>query len=101
MLIRETQEACHLHGSAEEPVKRRAARILEHEYGPTALVDEIERPNRSGPIQLIPQAIFVSETIKGGGCGMLGSWQHSQYDGPLAIGALAPFPGEDAVAVLP
>ena len=60
----EAQEASHFHGRAEQPVERLAARILEHQHGPTAFAHELQRPHRPRPVELILQPVFVSEAIE-------------------------------------
>jgi hypothetical protein len=42
----EAQEASHLHRRAELPIKRLAARILEHQHGPAGAAHEFQRPHR-------------------------------------------------------
>ena len=64
---REAQECSHLHGRAEQPVERLAARVLEHQHGPAALAHELQRPHRPRTVQLVLQAVFVSKAIEGGG----------------------------------
>ena len=66
MPMREAQEAPHLHRRAEQPVERLAARILEHQHGPTVFAHELQRPRRPCAVQLILQPIFVSEAIEDG-----------------------------------
>jgi hypothetical protein len=38
------QEASHLRGCAGPPIERLAARILEHQHGPTSAAREASRP---------------------------------------------------------
>ena len=97
----EAQEASHLQRRAEQPVERLAARILEHQHGPAAVAPKFQRPCRPRPVQLILQAIFVSEAIEGGRYRMLPGGRHGKHRIPVAVGALAPCPAEDALAVLP
>ena len=81
----EAQEASHLHGRAEQPLERLAAGILEHQHGPAAFADELQRPHRPGPVQLVLQSVFVGEAIEGGGCRMLRGGQHGQHGGRLPL----------------
>ena len=97
----EAQEASHLHRRAEQPVERLAAGILQHQHGPAAVADELQRPHRPRPVQLVLQAVFVSQAIQGRRCRMLRGGQHGQHGVPVAVGARAPCPAEHAVAVLP
>ena len=97
----EVQEASHLHRRAEQPLERLAALILQHQHGPAAVADELQRPRRPGSVQLVLQSIFVGQAIEGGRCRMLRGGQHGQHGVPAAIGIQAPPTAEDAVAVLP
>jgi hypothetical protein len=45
----EAQKAPHLHGHPEQSVQRLAVGVLEHQHGPTALADELERSHRPRP----------------------------------------------------
>ena len=60
----QAQEASYLHGRAEQPVERLAARILEHQHGPTGVAHELQRPHRPCPVELILQLVFVREAIE-------------------------------------
>ena len=60
----EAQEASHLHGRAEQPVERLAARILEHQHGPTGVAHELQRPHRPRRVELILEFVFVGEAIE-------------------------------------
>jgi hypothetical protein len=50
---------------------------------------------------MILQAVFVSETIETVRSGPLCCGKHNQDRFPAAVGAVAPCPAEDAIAVLP
>ena len=95
------QEASQLQGRPEQPGERLTAWILEHQHGPTALTRELQRPHRPRGVQLILQAVFVSESIEAGGCRMLRGRQYDEHRVPVTIDAPAVSPAEDAVAVLP
>ena len=60
----QAQEASHLHGRAEQPVERLAARIIEHQHGPTGVAHELQRPHRPCAVELILQLVFVREAIE-------------------------------------
>jgi hypothetical protein len=60
----EAQEASHLHGRAVLPVEGLAARILEHQRGPTDVAHELQRPHRPCAVELVPQFVFVGEAIE-------------------------------------
>ncbi len=98
---REGQEVFHRHWRAEPPLQRLAGGILQHQHGPAAVADELQRPRRPGSVQLVPQGIFVRQAIQGRRCRMLRGREHGQHGVPAAIGAWAPSPAENAVAVLP
>jgi hypothetical protein len=53
-----------------------------------------------GSIELILQAIFVSEAIEGGACRMLRGWQHSPQ-GAIAVGGACASAENTIIAVLP
>ena len=63
----EAQEASHLHGRAEQPLERLAARIFEHQHGPTAIARKLQRTHGPRTIQLILQSIFVGEAFEARG----------------------------------
>ena len=88
-------------GVAEPPVERLAAGILEHQCGPTAFADELQRSCCPCPVQVVLQFIFVSEAIEGGRRRMLGGGQHCQHGAAVSVSAQAPSSAEDAVPVLP
>ena len=73
---RQAQEVVRLQGRAEQPLEQLAARILEHQHGPTAFSDELKRTRRPCPIQFVPQFVFVSKSIQDSRCGMLRSGEH-------------------------
>ena len=96
------QEALHLHGCAKQPVERLAAGILEHQHGPTAFGDELQRSHRPCPIQLVLQSIFVREAIEGGRRRMFPSGKHGQHGGAITVvGVASVASAEDTFAVLP
>ena len=97
----EAQEASHLHRRAEQPVERLAARILQHQHGPAAVADELQRSRRPRSVQRVLQSKFMRQAIEGRRCRMLRGGKHGQHDVPAAIGILAPRAAEDAIAVLP
>ena len=74
--------------------------ILEHQYCPTAIALKRQWPRRPSAVQLVLQAVFVSQVIEGGRCRMLGGGQHGQHGDPLTVNVLHAS-AEDTVAVLP
>ena len=54
----QAQEVSHFHGRAKKGLERLAARIFEHQHGPT----ELERPHRPSTVQLVLQSVFVGQT---------------------------------------
>ena len=76
---REAQEASHLHGRAEQPLERLAARILEHQHRPTAFALKRQRPRRPAAVQLVLQFVFVGEAIEGRPVRVLRGGQHGQH----------------------
>ena len=63
----ETQECPQFHGRVELALQRLATGILEHQHGPAALTDQLERPQRPGTVEFVPQSKFMCETINNGG----------------------------------
>src|SRR6516164_6692411 len=78
-----------------------AARILEHQHGPSAVARELQRLRRPRPIQLILQGVFVSKAIDARARRVLGGRHNDQHGAPVAVIADAPASAEDALAVLP
>ena len=97
----QAQEALHLHGCAEQPAEWLAAGILEHQHGPTAFGDELQRSYRPCPIKFVLQSIFVREAIEGGRCRMFPGRKHGQHGGAITVVGVASASAEDAFAVLP
>jgi hypothetical protein len=54
----------HLHRRAEQRFERLAARILEHQHGPTGVAHEVERPHCPRRLELILEFVFVGQAIK-------------------------------------
>jgi len=75
-----------------------AAGVLEHQHGPTAVADELDRPRRPCPVELVLQVVFASKAIEGGRCRMFRGGQHGQHGGPITIDVAS---AEDAFVVLP
>jgi hypothetical protein len=97
----QAQEASHLHGRAEQPLERLAARILKHQNGPTTFAYEFQWSHRPRTVQLILQPEFAGEAIEAGGWRVFGGGQHDQHDAAIAVGAQTPSSAERAFAVLP
>src|SRR6202048_3172202 len=95
------QEAADLHRRAEQPLERLAARILEHEYGPTAFALKLQRPHSPRTVKLVPQSVFLIKAIDGGGEWVRGGGQHSQHGAAIAVSVQAPRSAENAFPVLP
>ena len=98
---REAQEAPHLHGLAEQPAERLAARVLEHQHGPTGIAHELQRPRRPRLVELILEFVFMRESIEARAGRLVGGRQNDQHGAPVAIIVQAPPFSEDAFAVLP
>jgi hypothetical protein len=96
----EAQKAPHLHGHSEQSVQRLAAGVLEHQHGPTAFPDELDRSHRPGRVQLVLQSVFTGKAIEGGRCRMLRGGQHNQRGDRITVD-VALSPTEDAFAILP
>ncbi len=98
---REAQEAPEVHGRAEQPIERLAARVLEHQHGPAVFAHELQRPYRPGAIELVFQFVFMGEAVESGGRRALPRRQHNQHSPPFAVGARAPSSAEDPIANVP
>ena len=96
----ETQEGCHLHGSAELPGQRLAAEILQHQNGPRAVLQQLKRFRRPGAVQFVSQLIFVREAFKALRCRMLGGRKHGQHDVALAVGSFTADPAQQNAVVI-
>ena len=86
----ETQECPQFHGRVELALQRLAAGILEHQHGPAALTDQLERPQRPCTVEFVPQSIFMCETINNGGMRALRDGPNRQYRPALPVGARTP-----------
>ena len=98
---RETQKASHFHGRAEQTRERLAARIFEHQHGPTAFAPDFQRAHSPCTVELVLQRVFVGKAIKAGGRLVLSGRQHGQYGGSVAVRGSAPSSAQDTFAVLP
>ena len=87
-------------GSAEQPVERLAAGILEQQHGPPRFAHELQRPHRPRPVQFVLQPVFVRQPINEAGRGMLRGREDGQHGGPLTVAAIPPSSAQDALAVL-
>jgi len=94
----QAQQLTRLHGHAQRAVEGLTARVLEHKHRPVALAHQIQRPHRPIAVELIPQSVFMRQSIEAGGCGVL---RYGDYGEPRARVALgAPPPAQDALAVV-
>ena len=75
----EVQEASDLHRRAEQPAERPTALILQHQHGPAAVADELQRPRRPASVQRVLQSKFVRQAIQGRRCRMLRGGKHGQH----------------------
>ena len=99
---REVQEGPHRHRLTEQPLQRLATRVLQHQHGPTAFADELQRPHRPRAVELILQSVFVSKAIEDVRWRVLHGGHHGQHGEAVAIRAQAPPSAEHAMsAVLP
>ena len=60
----QAQETSYIHGRAKRPIKRLAARILEHQHGPTAFAHKLQRQQRPRSVEFVLQSVFVGEAIE-------------------------------------
>jgi hypothetical protein len=60
-------DAFHLHRHSDGHLERLAARIIQHQNGPTAVAYELARPYRPCLIELVSQSVFVDEAFDGRG----------------------------------
>jgi hypothetical protein len=97
----EAQKPSNLHGRAEAPRERFAARILEQEKGPTSFSLELQRPSRPGRLQIIPQFVFVGDVIEDNVLRAFRRGARAQHRTPGAVSPEAPSSVEDALAILP
>ena len=86
----ETQECPQFHGPVELALQRLATGILEHQHGPAALTDKLERPQRPRTVELVPQSIFMCETTDKGRMRALRDGPNRQYRPALPVGARTP-----------
>jgi hypothetical protein len=95
------QEGLHRHRLTEQSLQQLAARVLQHQHGPTAFADELQRPHRPRSVELILQSVFVSKAIESVRWRVLHSGHHGQHGKAVAIRAQAPPSAEEALAVFP
>ena len=94
----EAQQLARLHGHAQHAVEGLTARVLEHKHRPVALAYKIQRPHRPIAVELLPQSVFMRQSIEAGGCGVLGGREHGEPGAGAVLGP--PAPAQDAVAVV-
>src|SRR5262249_38567543 len=97
----EAQKVPHFHRRAEQPVERFAARILEHQHGPSGIADEVQRPRRPRPVELVLQFEFMGKTIEACAGRVIAGGSNGQHGVLLAVIIQSPAAAEDAFAVLP
>jgi hypothetical protein len=85
---------------AELAFERLAARIFENQHGSSAVADELKGQHGPCTVQLVPQFVFVSETIEGSRCWIFNGGEHGQHTGEITVGVTLRST-EDAFAVLP
>ena len=97
----EAQETPNLHRHAEEPAEQLAAGILEHQNGPTAVSQKLQRPHGPRAVKLILQGVFVGKAIEGGRRRLLRGWEHDQHAVAPTFRAVTPPSAEGESAILP
>jgi len=97
----DAQKGAGLDGLAEQPSERLSPGVLEHQHGPTAFAQELERPRRPGAVQLVFQFILTGEAVEDRGRGSFPSRVHNQHGVLIAGGARARSSAEDAFPILP
>ena len=97
---REVHERPHRHRLTEQPLQQFAARVLQHQHGPTAFADELQRPHRPRSVELILQSVFVSKAIKNVRWRVLHNGHHGQHGKAVAIGTRAPPSAEHTMSAV-
>src|SRR5208282_1035026 len=62
--LRQAEKRRHRHRGTREPVKEVATRVVEHQDGAVVLAQESQGPYRPWSVEMISQAIFVSQPIE-------------------------------------
>jgi hypothetical protein len=87
--------------SAKQLIDRCTARIRKHQRHAVVVARQRDGSRRPRIVQIVLQFVFVSEAIEAVQRRVLRSGKHNQERVAVVIGAIAPSPAEDAVAVLP
>ncbi len=75
----EAQEVSHLHRRSKQAAEQFATGIFEHQNGPTAISQKLQRPHGPCAVKLLLQGGFVDKTIEGGRRRLLRGRQHGQH----------------------
>ena len=98
---RDTQEMRYVQWPAKQSFDRRTAGISQHQRHAVVVLRQRDWLRRPCIVQIVPQSVFVTETIEAAGSRPLYRRKHNEDRIPVAVGAIAPSPLEDAITVLP
>jgi hypothetical protein len=96
---REPQEFFDSHRLRKMPVEELAAGIFENEHRPPGFATELDGPYSPCAIQLVPQLVFMRETIENCACRVLDRGHRDQNCGLIRAASPRP-PVQDAIGAL-
>ncbi len=96
----EAQEAPGLHRRAETALERLAARVLDQELSPAALLPKLQRPRGPSAVKLVSQCVFMGEAIKHGQRMMIRGRKRDQNGRTAVVASNPPSAAEDTLAVV-
>ena len=97
---RQTQKGAHLHALAEQPIKRLAAGVVEHQNGATLVPRQRQRPHGPSRIELGRQRIFVLDARQCCRRSIFAGGRHDEHTRKNVGRARVNTPVQDEVAIL-
>jgi len=97
---REEQEAPRLHRRSDEPLERFAARILDQELSPAALLPKLQWSRGPSGVKLVSQCVFVGKAMKHGERMMTSGRKRYQKARIVVVASNPPSTAEDTLAVV-
>jgi hypothetical protein len=97
----DAQEARSIQWLAKLSIERRTAGILKRQRHAVIVVRQRDWSCRPRIVQIVPQSVFVNETIEAVRGWLFRSGKHDEHRITVAIGDMVPSSVEDAITVRP